>query len=477
MKTSGSLILAIAILYLGFGWDGALAREAFRTWTNQEGTTLEAQLLSADETHARIRVRTGKVYRISLSTLSQPDQDYVAEWRVANDPTSALDATDLGPRLLEPETWKSGELPGEWREVSSTADEVIERLRKPRPVFGERPESVVRHRRGGRLTQVVIVYLEEGNFVGYRGDGATTPEQDEDREPSAEREEVADRKEAFDRRFEELDETLPSILREITGDDGRQLSVGRGDLRKRVIQYASGDLVLNLDQQEGHLVGLTIQLAEDFNRRMLVTDDGIGSRESEVRDNVEVLPNGDSLIRNIPMIEQGSRGYCAMGTLSMITRYYGLNLDIDGLAAAAGYSEGSPQGASITEIYKEAADLGRLRYDEEDEFDFRQVKREVDRGRPVLVWRWFSRPRDAFHLEFAQQFRVEGGAALPEPDDESQVPWPTERDGGHASLITGYNEERGEVFFTESWLNEYRHRRMRIEEMEETAYVLFYFTP
>jgi len=66
---------------------------------------------------------------------------------------------------------------------------------------------------------------------------------------------------------------------------------------------------------------------------------------------------------------------------------------------------------------------------------------------------------------------------LPKPDKKDKAAWPTRDDGGHASLVTGYNPDRGEVLFTESWLNDYRHRRMRTEEMEGTTYVIFYFNP
>jgi hypothetical protein len=43
------------------------------------------------------------------------------------------------------------------------------------------------------------------------------------------------------------------------------------------------------------------------------------------------------------------------------------------------------------------------------------------------------------------------------------------------SVITGYNETRGEILFTESWGERYRQRRMSIGEMEKTADSLFFF--
>lgn len=67
---------------------------------------------------------------------------------------------------------------------------------------------------------------------------------------------------------------------------------------------------------------------------------------------------------------------------------------------------------------------------------------------------------------------------LPHPrkDKEDRDLWPTLDSGGHASLITGYNKERGELF-TESWGENNRNRRMKAEEREATAYVVFEFQP
>ena len=254
------------------------------------------------------------------------------------------------------------------------------------------------------------------------------------------------------------------------------MKVGKGELSRRIFQYEKDDILVNLDFHEGHLIAAKIQPAENFNRKMVVSDRALFGRGIAVKDNVRKMPNGDVFIENVPMIEQGSRGYCAMGTLAMVTRYYGLNLDIDALAAAGGYSEGAPKGG-IHEIYQAAAKVGKLKYSREDEWSWRQVKRLIDKGQPVLVWRWFSRPRDRFHTEFTKKLKTDPDAQLPDPKGDDKSSWPTRADGGHASLITGYNEERGEVFFTESWLNNYRNRRMRLEEMAGTVYVHYTFRP
>ena len=45
----------------------------------------------------------------------------------------------------------------------------------------------------------------------------------------------------------------------------------------------------------------------------------------------------------------------------------------------------------------------------------------------------------------------------------------------HGSVITGINPGRSEVIYAEPWGAESHGRRMRIEELEASAYAVFYF--
>ncbi len=72
-----SLIFAVAAL-------GAQAQEPVRTWTNKEGKTLKARMLSYDETReaARIKRKDGKVFELYYDALSEADQDYIDKYIV-----------------------------------------------------------------------------------------------------------------------------------------------------------------------------------------------------------------------------------------------------------------------------------------------------------------------------------------------------------------------------------------------------------
>ncbi len=346
---------------------------------------------------------------------------------------SGLPTNDRAPEFLG-EAWSSRPLSGNWRWVSQANGEGVKKHRGPLDVFGESAWVEARHR-DSKLVEIRATYLEAGFFMG-----AAKGQVDPDAPKVDPSKSWNERKEEFDARFGELGDSLVPTLSKALGKP-KNISIGRGDLRKRILQFQSGDLLVNLDMQERHLIAVVIQPAELFNRLMRVEGETLSS-SAAARENVEKLENGDVRIRNIPMVEQGSRGYCAMGTLSMITRYYGLNLDIDSLAAAGGYTEGDTK-APIGNIYSEAAKLARLRYDHSRKFDFRETKRAINRGQPILVWRLLGENRTR----------------------------------AHASLITGYNDKEETVFFTESWSNKYRHNPAPVELAEERIYSIFTFTP
>lgn len=54
-----------------------------RTFTNKEGQTIEAALESFNGEYIEIRRSDGRLFTISLDTLSKKDQDYVQGWQVA----------------------------------------------------------------------------------------------------------------------------------------------------------------------------------------------------------------------------------------------------------------------------------------------------------------------------------------------------------------------------------------------------------
>lgn len=397
--------------------------------------------------------------------------------------------------LLAEAVWAGAELPGQWRDTSVTADERVREAETPPPLFGVTPQTLRATVVNGKLRQLTVVYLEAGLFFGTnateeakrRGaDDARLRRQLEHQVQEAERTERRTeriKRREFDTRFRELESVLPARLSAALGGKGQSVSVGEaGLLKSRLTEYRYLNLRLRLRFEDEQLVALVIAHAEDSGRELLAGVKNYADRKERRLDsaaNVQTLANGDVIIDDIPAFNQGDRGYCAMGVLGMVMRYYGLQVDIDTLAAKAGYRQGDVRNANVLAVYSAAAREAKVRLMQTERVDAKAIQKRLQKGQPVIVWRWFSDERDRFHAEFAQRYRLDPSALLPDPrrDRSDRKRWPKASEYGHASLITGFNPQRDEFIFSESWGNDSRNRRMRVEEMEATAFQLFYFEP
>jgi hypothetical protein len=113
-------------------------------------------------------------------------------------------------------------------------------------------------------------------------------------------------------------------------------------------------------------------------------------------------------------------------------------------------------------------------------FDFRDVKRELDSGRPVVVLRAYVESRQVFLREFTRNHAKDPNLELPKPGDpKDQAKWATVETADYSldSLITGYNAKRGEIFVSQpGWAVSHQQMRMRIEELQAGAYDTYFFS-
>jgi len=245
-------------------------------------------------------------------------------------------------------------------------------------------------------------------------------------------------------------------------------------LRGLIREYDADPFLLRLTIEHGHLVQLNI-LRKSAASRNLTSQTKSTTRTEEALANVRNLPNGDCMIENIPMTNQGDRGYCAIGTLAMVANYYHVQVNIDMLAVKAGYTSADSMGANLDSVFQGVAQEGRLRFISAPNLVRVLAVMNINRGIPMIVWRNFSREREATLIQYAISFSKDPTFQLPSIVQDRKH-WAS-HDLGHASLIMGYNKERGEYIMTESWGEKYRNRRIRFEELESGAFRLLTFAP
>jgi hypothetical protein len=192
-------------------------------------------------------------------------------------------------------------------------------------------------------------------------------------------------------------------------------------------------------------------------------------------------------ISNIPMVNQGDKGYCAAAVVSRLLAYYGIaTVDQHELAAAMGTSaEGGTTAAATKDAMAACGRNFGLRLADIDELDYRDYERLVKEynsaarhrgtprienrgGMPVVgepFWQLADGPtlRDA-RAETPQKqrqwLRKIKDAYL---DKGIPVVWgvycgllpeegpATPGRGGHLRLLVGYDEAKGLVYFSDTW--------------------------
>jgi len=380
---------------------------------------------------------------------------------------------DLTQEFLLGSTWETNAFSGDWEAEPALEGQEIVRMTANPVLFGAVPQSVKAYRENGETRELAITYLDAGAFFGFKLGGEKSHE---DRMAGN-----AARAE-FSQHYNRLAQDLRERLETGCGH-GELMSVGRSNaLRSTYTDYYWEDFTLRLSARPSH--SLTLYITKDVELENHFLDPALvdltsSDRSQLLAENVTSNERGDLLIENIPMFSQGYTPFCSVHSLAMTGHYFGLRMKTTGLVASAEFANtGSARGSNVMELYEATAEEVGLDLDLSSRFDARQVQRSLEAGRPVIVWRRVTEEREKAHDQFTEKLARDPYASLPEPSKAQQASWP-ERDKkgspSHASVVNGINLERNEVIFTEPWGDHARNRRMRLEEMEATAYAVFYF--
>lgn len=258
-----------------------------------------------------------------------------------------------------------------------------------------------------------------------------------------------------------------------------------------------------------------------------------GSRNSraakpskKIADNVIRDPRGDVFIDNVPMVDQGQKGYCSVATAERVLRYYGVEIDEHELAQSA--RTDAEVGTSTLAMKQSVEAMGRRHrlgaivcygdFEKGVEERIAGLNDEVRAynkaakklKKPTIADSVYIRqegamiyynPRavdEAMDPEVLKEMKVNGmqkskytrfmkdireqvakgvplfwGVTLgiyPEPGLQ-------QANGGHMRLIIGYNDRRGEVLYSDSWGAGHELKRMPADWAWAISHCLFYLKP
>lgn len=185
--------------------------------------------------------------------------------------------------------------------------------------------------------------------------------------------------------------------------------------------------------------------------------------------------DGDLFIGGVPMVDQGAKGYCVVASVQRLFEYYGIACDMHQLAQIAGSDP--DRGTSIIETNKE---LGRIDHLFKTRFSCLMV-RQGDRLVELLEGRYVGPevPDSKFHEAIRKHvdqgipllWSLEVGLHPEEPPLQEQT------SGGHMRMIVGYNAEKKQILFSDSWGAGHELKRMDADDACEATLGLFVLKP
>ena len=396
---------------------------------------------------------------------------------------SPLDGTDMTEALFIRSGGNDVALPGRWQAEGSLENARISHLMARPQVLGVDVQLVRAIHRDEKLESLEFTFVDAGSYFGYFKLPAETSKDLSRRQEQALMDEQLAAKQG---EFKTLYETSLATVKEgianyAKGQTPKLEKIGRTRaLRAEVEEWRSHGRTIRLLADGRRLIRVSVFNSLTPPPSWLDTSlQGLDDRArlAQLSERVSKDADGTVSLTSLRPIPQGYQPYCGLNTLAMAARYLGLHLDEDWLAVAGGFQNtGSAAGSDMLGLYQAVASEAGVGMARQSKLDINSVRRAIDQGLPVIVWRRFSQDRDRLHTRFVSQLQRDPAAVLPNPASEAErKSWPTQTAPLHASVIVGYHAARGEVLFLESWTGRDLPRRMTNAEMIATTYKAFVF--
>lgn len=211
---------------------------------------------------------------------------------------------------------------------------------------------------------------------------------------------------------------------------------------------------------------------------MLHTRGGATARLGDLPSNVEKAANGDVFISNLPMVDQGDKGYCVAATTQRAFEYYGIGADMHQIAQIA---ESDPEkGTSTLTMAKE---LDKIDYRFKTRLDIigmessgkltdvKVKKGEYYVGKEVDERKFLKEIRSYINDGLPLLWALELGRYPEKPQLTPQAA------GGHMRMIVGYNDSTEEIIFSDSWGAGHESKRMKMSDAYKASHGLFVLKP
>lgn len=232
-------------------------------------------------------------------------------------------------------------------------------------------------------------------------------------------------------------------------------------------------------------------------------------KRSELAKSVVRDPSGDVFIPNIPMVDQGDKGYCAVATASRVFNYYGVPADQHEMAQVSGNAAGGggTNPDEMEDAMKKISGKYKTRFQTLMDFDYSSRKYQSfmrkynssakKLGKKVLDTDNYIYFMGGLDPDVLREVNGKGptfekfmGIVRENIDKGVPVMWALQlglfpengekakqAGGGHMRLIIGYNTAKNEIIFSDSWGAGHEKKRMAAPDASAATMGLYQLQP
>jgi hypothetical protein len=481
-------------LVLGLSLATAVAQvPELRTFTNTQGKAIQAKLVAVSGPNVTLELADGRKFVLAITALSAADQQYI---KSAPAPAAAAAATPAatfkpGPNdKLDPAVVNEAvgqPLFSDTLLWGSSAEELAAKLKIPPEsktkntssyraytkddymMFGAHPYSVAMYAENDKVTGFSIVFANKGDLFSSKGSGEMHFDKDT---PPAEAAKIV--KKAMDKDLAAIAESLTKKLgapkKERFGEKAGRMNMQRWDWRGHAILLAEAEEVY---------VGLQIVTTAFADAGGKVEETGDKIIRARVLANLEKRDNGDVVVGDLPMVDQGPKGYCVPATAERAMRYLGIPADMYILANAgqSGFGGGTNVNMLLEGMAPQIRSKRRSFDTWEGELKMKEIAKYVDKGLPVM-WCLYSTDKfnDTANERTKERKNVTNWASWKTKvtEESANNRLPPDKKTGHVVLIIGYNKDTNEIAFSDSWGERFKERWITLPEAEQVSQKEFY---
>ena len=342
-----------------------------------------------------------------------------------------------------------------WPEESRTATLGSYRLypKKEMTVLGAHPHSLAFYAEKGKVTQVSMVFAN-------RGDRASKNEMENDAK------------------------AIEAALKPVLGEPMQAYFGQTKKIRYKVKRWNWKNHAILLEMPPETYVGVRImplEMADHEGRAEGIIS--YGQLRDTLGQRVQRRPNGDVVVGEIPMVDQGPKGYCVPATLERYLRYLGIQADMYVLALAGETRIGG--GTSANLMLENVEALARRNGRRFDQLTMpmtpSNLAKYIDKGFP-LMWCIFvdmdlekkitvrakERAKVTDWNAWVEQLKSARGVRKigPRHIKSSSENGDAEVNNAHMRMIIGYNARTKEVAISDSWGKFAEERWVTVEEAD-----------